>query len=252
MWPLLRRQVRKLGPLVWDVDDAVWMGSPAAHRMACDMAATADVVVAGNQLIAEWMRDHGAGEVRLIPTCFDPRGPDRTVAESDVVELVWVGSPSTAARFETELQRFRHVLDSRHVQLTCVGAPAFEIPAARPVRFAEWSPVAEHLALSGADYGLSFLPRDEYSDHKCGFKLVQYLAYGVLPIATRSPVHEAVLGDVGHLVGPDVDVGVLTQVLTARPTDRQRQAARAHWDANFSIRAGTQAWVELLSELTAD
>ena len=252
VWPLARRGVRKLGPLVWDVDDAVWMGTTASHRMACDMAAMADVVVAGNELIADWLRQHGAADVRVIPTCFNPRGPERTAAERDVVELVWVGSPSTAARFKTELRRFRHVLESTNVQLTCVGAPAFEIPAARPVRFVEWSPAAEHLALGRAHYGLSFLPRDEYSDHKCGFKLVQYLAYGVVPVATRSPVHEAILADVGHLVGPDADIKSFAQLLQVRPTDRERKAARSRWEANFSVSAGTLAWAEVLSELTRD
>jgi glycosyltransferase involved in cell wall biosynthesis len=216
------------------------------------MAAIADVVVAGNGLIAGWLRAHGAREVRVIPTCFDARGPERTAAEPGVVELVWVGSPSTAARFRAELPRFRHVLESKSVQLTCVGAPTFEISAARPVRFVEWSPAAEHLALGRAHYGLSFLPRDEYSDHKCGFKLVQYLAYGVVPVATRSPVHEVVLGDVGHLIDPDTDVGSLAKLLQVRPTDREREAALAQWAANFSVRAGTLAWADLLSELTSD
>lgn len=249
IWRMVRPLVRKPGPIVWDVDDAVWIGASSAHAMACDMAAMADVAVAGNELIATWLRQHGAVDVRVIPTCFDARGPRQETADRDVVELVWVGSPATADRFRVEAQRFLDVLKSPRVQLTCVGAPAFELPAARPVRFVDWTPEVEHLALGRAHYGLSFLPRDEYSDHKCGFKLVQYLAYGVVPIATRSPVHEAIVGDVGHLVGPETDVRDLAETLTVRPGDSDREAARSRWEANFSVAAGTKAWAELLGEL---
>ncbi len=249
LWRAAHRLLRTPGPMVWDVDDAVWIGAPSARVMACDMAAMADVAVAGNDLIATWLKRHGASDVRVIPTCFDASAPLQESLDREVVELVWVGSPSTADRFRVEFQRFLDVLKSPHVQLTCVGAPAFEMAAARPVRFVDWTPEAEQHALGRAHYGLSFLPRDEYSDHKCGFKLVQYLAYGVVPIATRSPVHEAILGDVGHLVGSDTDVRDLAEILTVRPTDSDRERARSRWEANFSVEVGTKAWAALLAEL---
>lgn len=254
LWGVVRPALRRRrGPLIWDIDDAVWIGRPAAHRMASEMAQLADVVVAGNELLADWCERQGAHDVRMIPTCFDPKQPVSIDARpgDGPVRVVWVGSPATAERFRAELMRMPQLLRSDRVQLTCVGAPPFDVDAGRRPRFVDWSPESEHDELERADFGISLLPRDEYSDHKCGFKLVQYLAYGLIPIATESPVHASILGGVGHLVGADASgIGEATAALSNRPSSAARRTAFDRWRGQFSVREGALRWIDVLSEFS--
>ena len=102
-------------PIVWDIDDAVWLGRRGAEAMAIDMCTIADHVVAGNRLLRgvgrgpRQARGHGRADL------FDPAGapPAWTAAASvDGPRVVWVGSPATAPLVEPFAAVLRHTLDS--------------------------------------------------------------------------------------------------------------------------------------------
>jgi hypothetical protein len=240
-------------PVVWDVDDAVWIGRRGARASAVEMCRRADLVVAGNALIAEWADRHGARSVAVIPTCFEPPTEPAAGSLHDGVRLVWVGSPATAALLAPYGTALRVALESvPDLTFELIGGePPAEIRDHPRVATTPWSPETEHAGLSSADYGLAFQPRDEYADHKCGFKIVQYLAYGIVPIATDNPVHRDIVGDVGELIaGPDARS--LTDVLAARPSDECREVAMRRWRDRFSRDRAVSGWASALSGLVND
>ena len=62
--PLLRT------PVVFDVDDAIWLSSPVAPAVARAVAERSAMVVAGNDYLADWFSNF-TSKVRVVPTAVD-------------------------------------------------------------------------------------------------------------------------------------------------------------------------------------
>ncbi len=252
-WTMVRRPLRHATkPVVWDVDDAVWLGRAGARRMATECARLASIVVAGNQLIADWAVDAGAADVRVIPTCYEPRGDGSRIgaADGDRINVVWIGSPATAPLLDQAAPLLLALGQRTRLKLTVVGAQPRPALAGVDAEYVAWSPENEHRALSSADYGLALQPRTDYADHKCGLKIVQYLSYGVVPVATDSPVHRDIVDDVGMLVDEREPLDELADALTVGPTEATRRRARQRWQTRYSRAQGAAAWHALLREVS--
>ncbi|MCD6294647.1 MAG: group 1 glycosyl transferase, partial [Deltaproteobacteria bacterium] len=57
-------------PVILDVDDAIWLTKPFGRSATSRIAKIADVVLAGNQYIADWFSSY-AEDVRIVPTAID-------------------------------------------------------------------------------------------------------------------------------------------------------------------------------------
>jgi glycosyltransferase involved in cell wall biosynthesis len=253
-WRLIRRQIRtESTPVIWDIDDAVWIGRRGVETMAVEMAQAATLVVAGNNELAKWALQAGARAVETIPTCYSPLPFSLSASSSrDHVKLVWIGSPATASRLADVETRLHQVLSDPQVRLTMIGAGPPRSLANHPrIEVVDWSPRAEHAQLASADYGLAFLPRTSYADHKCGFKVVQYMAYGVVPIATDNEVHRTIVGDVGMLVGEGTSAETLRSFVAEPPSVSLREAVRERWRAAYSVSVGTEQWRGVLERLAS-
>ena len=68
--------------------------------------------------------------------------------------------------------------------------------------FLHWNPDLEVLHLREMDIGLMPLTNDEYTRGKCGFKLLQYMACGVVPVASDVGFNREIIthGEDGFLV----------------------------------------------------
>ncbi|HML01661.1 MAG TPA: glycosyltransferase [Acidimicrobiales bacterium] len=176
-------------PILFDVDDAVWLlsdGHERAVRAICRLAACA---VAGNDYLAEWLSRTGVA-VEKVWTAIDT---DRfTFAErsgESGFTIGWTGSASTLPYLESiasPLADFlRRVPDSRLVVMADRSPRLPGVPAER-TEFVPWSPQAEAAVVRRFDVGLMPLPDSPWGRGKCAFKLLQYLASGVPAVA--SPV----------------------------------------------------------------
>ena len=85
------------GPRFLDVDDAIWAETPRSPRTMASLAGRVDVVLAGNERIAEWFSNH-ANDVRIIYTAVDvdlfrPADDDQVPDRS--FTIVWTGQKVT-------------------------------------------------------------------------------------------------------------------------------------------------------------
>src|SRR5882724_8166052 len=64
----LERQLRR--PIVFDVDDAIWLARPFGSVSVGATARRAAVVLAGNTYLADWFSQY-ATDVRIVPTAVD-------------------------------------------------------------------------------------------------------------------------------------------------------------------------------------
>ena len=197
--PLLR------DPVVFDVDDAIWLSSPSADAAAKAMAKRAAVVIAGNEYLADWLSSVAA-DVRVVPTAVDTErfspSSDGVPDDDEHFVIGWIGSAATLQYLEAIDQPLgaffrRH----RRAELRVVAdrEPVFRSVPRECVRFVPWSHSREVSAIRGMHVGLMPLPDTEWSRGKCSFKMLQYMACGVPVVVSPVGMNREVLasGNVG-------------------------------------------------------
>jgi glycosyltransferase involved in cell wall biosynthesis len=216
----LERRAGEGRRLVLDVDDAIWLDrSPEAggHRLAALkgtprkvrwLARRADAVVAGNELLAEWLGRYSA-QVEVVPSLVEHRDvPVREHEARERVVLGWIGSASTArelARLAAPLRRLADDSAGRRFELLIVGGDPVDVPG-MDVRSEPWSEARERRFLREVDIGLMPLADTPWARGKCSYKALQYMAAGIPVVADDVGVSAGVIGDRhGGLIarGPD-------------------------------------------------
>jgi glycosyltransferase involved in cell wall biosynthesis len=195
--------------LVLDVDDAVWTtrgahGHPLAflkcsgHKLRV-LAGRADQVIAGNEVLAEWLSRH-SDNVAIVPSLVDPIAvPIRVHREGPRLRLGWIGSPASAPHLHSladALARAQRALPELELELLVVGGPAPVIEQVRTIAW-PWDERREADALSTIDIGLMPLEDTPFARGKCAYKALQYMSAGVPVIADDVGVSATVLGNGG-------------------------------------------------------
>jgi len=238
--------------LVLDVDDAIWHDQhPSAHghalaflkdsrRKVSWLASTAETVVAGNDILAEWLARH-SDRVVVIPSLVDPANvPVRTHADGPAIAWGWIGSPATAPHLHALGPWLEEAAREvpQEVELLVVGA---EAPRVRGVRVTAipWSEASEAEALRRMDVGLMPLPDDEWTRGKCAYKALQYMAAGAPVVADDVGVSARVIGhESGGLIarGRREWIDALAR-LSRDPALRSRLGAhgRARVEEDYSV-----------------
>jgi glycosyltransferase involved in cell wall biosynthesis len=192
------------GPRFFDVDDAIWAETDGSEQQMAKLASHMDVVVAGNQTIAEWFSRH-ARDVRVIYTAIDAdlfRPPDPATVKDHPFTIIWTGQQVTLhhlAVAEPALATFmnRHP-EVRFHAISDVEPVMPSLPADR-VTWLPWSPEVEVTGIQDADVGIMPLVDNENGRAKCGFKMLQYMGCSVPSVVTPIGFNEDLLatGDVG-------------------------------------------------------
>ena len=240
--------------LVLDVDDAIWLDTlPEAggHRLAflknsartvARLASRAETVMAGNELLAEWLAVH-AQNVVVVPSVVDTRAQGvRSHSERSEVVWGWIGSSSSERHLHEIAPRLaeaaRQLPRGLTARLDVLGGRAPRVPGVR-VREVRWSEAAEREALAVMDVGLMPLQDDAWTRGKCSFKAIQYMAAGIPVVTDDVGVSARVVGDrEGGLVAGDRAGWVPALLeLSADPDLRTRlgAAGRHRVDNEFSL-----------------
>jgi glycosyltransferase involved in cell wall biosynthesis len=245
--------------LVYDVDDAVWltgsqtMGDPmgflkGSSRKVRWLVERADQIVAGNDLIAEYLTRRNEA-VTVVPPLVDCQVYAlRAHEQGPVLTLGWIGS-STTARY---LTRLVHVLEQfaaesrRSVRVLVVGGKAPQIDGVE-VCERSWSPTAELQALAEMDIGLMPLDNTPWSRGKCAYKALQYMASGIPTIADDVGVSAHVVAQAGYVAN---DAGGWLEGLRELSRDvrlrsRLGRVGRSRIEVNYSL----ERWLPTLEKI---
>jgi glycosyltransferase involved in cell wall biosynthesis len=190
-------------PLVFDVDDAIWLTPPFRHSASKSIAQRSDVVIAGNSFLADWFSKY-ARDVRILPTAVDTgRMKPRTRITDDSPFVVgWTGLGSNLPylyAIEKPLRHFMNAFSDVEMYVITDEYPRFKSLPPERVRFIRWSHEVEVTAVQQVDVGLMPLPDNEWTRGKCSFKMLQYMACGIPSIVSPVGMNAEVLalGNVG-------------------------------------------------------
>ena len=233
---LLRRWCRSI---VYDFDDAVYTVRPRriGHRPAqsplrqwrfATLCGIADLVLACNETLAARARPH-ARRVEVVPTPVDvSRYPKDPPSRSPGRTLVWIGMPENLRYLElvhSALARLAGEFRNLTLRIISSAAPPWTDV---PIELVPWSEAGEVDALRTADIGIMPLSDDDWSNGKCSFKLVQYMAASLPCVASRVAMNCEVVtpGSNGYLAAtPEEWEDRLRVLLTA--DDRGRSLGRS-------------------------
>jgi len=189
--PLLRRKKR---PMVFDIDDAIYLPSPvesnsriarSRYRRNFDTTTSAaNLVLCGNRVLAERV---GNKRKVIVPTAVDcSRFHPGAVGSVEHPTAGWVGHSSNLAYLEAIAGPLREIA-WRHPGFKLIVAadrrPRLE---GVPFEYRPWTLENEVECFKGIGIGLMPLDDSRWTRAKCAFKLLQYMAFGIPSVA--SPV----------------------------------------------------------------
>jgi glycosyltransferase involved in cell wall biosynthesis len=233
--PLLHR------PLIFDVDDAIWMLSSGHEVSARTTAQRASCVIAGNDFLADWF-SRSSNAVERVWTAVDTERFRPGQANESEFVVGWTGSDTTFPYLEAigpALGKFlAQAPESRLIVMSNFSHEIPGVPSGK-VEFVPWSPAVEASALASFDVGLMPLPNSDWARGKCAFKMLQYLSCGVSAVVSPVGMNAEVLAmaDVGLAATNDDDwVEALLALYENR--DRARELGRngrSLVEASFSV-----------------
>lgn len=214
---LLQREVAPIGPplfewiyikllnkkIVYDFDDAIWIKTISEkNNIAALVRNTGKVkticrwvnkVSCGNEYLCNYARLYNSNVVHN-PTCVDTVNRHNLLASHDVdrITIGWTGSFSTMVYLGIVVPALQ-MLQSKYdfdIKIISNNAPALNL---RNIEYVEWTAENEVRELSGCQIGLMPLTNDEWSEGKCGFKLIQYLALEIPAVASPVGLNKSII-----------------------------------------------------------
>jgi glycosyltransferase involved in cell wall biosynthesis len=204
--PLLDTYLERRIPVVYDFDDAIFLGSTSeANSIVAKLKmpqkvdriiAGAAINTVGNAYLASYARRFSSS-VRVLPTTIDVERyrPSRKRTNGDLVRIGWSGSRTTSAHLRTISDVLARVVSELPVELFIIGDPEFRLATSERVTVMPWDPRTEIQVISSLDIGLMPLPDDAWSRGKCGLKALQYMALEVPPIVSAVGVNTDIVAD---------------------------------------------------------
>jgi len=255
---ILKKLLRK--KLIFDFDDAIWIPNTSAeNRLAAIFKSHwktryicrwSDKVAGGNDFLCDYARQAGAGEVIRIPTIVDTdaRYDRLKMHRPGKVTVGWTGSHSTLRYLDGLMPVLQELQEELDFSFLVIADKKPELPLKDWI-FVPWNPQTEIEDLLKIDVGLMPLTPDRWSEGKCGFKLIQYLALGIPAIASPVGVNTRIIeaGTNGYLADNPAEWKAHLQALIADPQTRAKAGAagREKIIREYSLRAVKQPFLDL-------
>ena len=192
--------LRKQKHIVIDYDDAVFHNydnskNKLVQRWCGDkiyrLVALADVVITGSPYLTKTLLPY-AKEVVEIPTSVSIQLYNSTVAahistkEKQTFRIGWIGS-ATTSRFVLLIKDcLLQLHEIYNIKLVLIGFDTKlekELQGLPYINY-KWQQETEIALLKTCDVGIMPLPNEPFTQGKCGFKLIQYMACGLPTVST--------------------------------------------------------------------
>lgn len=260
-WMIARLWRKKM---IYDFDDAIWIPDSKnkllnwfkAYWKTGLICSWAYKVAGGNEYLCEFARKYNNKVVRL-PTCVDTELYHNQLKEQSGVNLVvgWTGSHSTLRFLDPLVPLLQKLVEEYKIEVLviCNKAPSFSFPG---LIYQPWKEETEISDLLRINIGIMPLENDAWSEGKCGFKLVQYLALGIPAAASPVGVNRDIIepGINGFLCSSEEDWRSALELLISNSDLRNKmgKTGREKIVAHYSIQANAGVFFGLFNRETAE
>ncbi len=268
LWMILLIRL-KAKIVVYDCDDAIYMVDEAKDRVtsAPDANKHRRRAQRVSQRMPRLLRrcDSFTSATRVISSdlncvaskpglVFPGPMPARAVDSSSDYRsgMVWLGSPAT----ERYLQPLAPVLSTLHGRLQFTAMGASEASANFGIRTAAWSEEAELDFLRASLFGLFIQPPGDWEERKSGYKILEYVASGVVPVVQKNPQVVDLLPEnypfyFDNGVSSSQFLEVLDQASAMSNTemDALSKQLKEYTDSRFSYESTVERWLRFIEDL---
>lgn len=201
--------------LIYDFDDAIYYKDDNHQELESKshflkfkyLIQHVDMVITGNRILSDYTAQFNKNVV-IIPSSVETRNiPLKNFGENHERFIIgWVGSQGNLHH----LQRLSSVLQklSREypIQVNIVSSLPVEIPSVE-VKFIPWRLETQEDEIAHFDVGVMPLPKNRYTEGKCGYKVLQYMAACVPPVCSDVGVNRDIVehGNEGFVV-PSIEM----------------------------------------------
>lgn len=259
VFPLFERLLHGLKiPFVFDLDDALFVRDRNPKILPAILERAAAVTV-GNDFLRRYAACFNP-RCHLIPSSVDLSQfePKKQFSSDGIIHLGWIGSRSSWAHLNAlrgPLENFLEKEKKAQLILMADRLPPEWHSLARSGRaeFHRWSLDTEKSWLARFDIGLAPLLPGPWSEGKCGYKLVQYLAQGLPVIASPVGVQSEMVheGKNGFLAATPQEWKSKLSLLISKKEDWEKmgRTSRHLAEQNYSLAKQAQKFKSLLEEL---
>ncbi len=183
-------------PRVLDVDDAIFLYR--FGKFAKRLAQLSELVICGNNFIAEWFSKWNKNIV-VIPTAVDThRYIPRKENHPSQCKLVlgWIGTSGNFKylyRIESALERVIKAQPGIIFKIISDSKPIFKGKLSEKLEYVKWSPENEIVNIQNMTIGIMPLDNTEWEKGKCSFKMLQYMACGIPVVVSHVGMNSQVL-----------------------------------------------------------
>jgi len=183
---------RKSSRLIYDFDDAVYLSRKGSRRFV-RILQEVDQVFAGNDVLMS-----SAVQINNNTLCV-PTGIDldryRPVKKEcgSPLRIGWIGSKGNLKNLHLLTNPLLSLKKDFAFSLQYICDSSDRSLEQGGWEYIPWSSGSEVEVLSCLDIGVMPLEDTEYNRGKCGFKIVQYMAMGIPPVASPVGVNEALI-----------------------------------------------------------
>lgn len=176
---LERLLIKHNSNVVYDFDDALFEFPQNKKNMPL-LLGKIKCIIAGNSFLKNYAVQYN-NNVYLLPTCVEvskcyPKSRQKT---GNIV-IGWIGNPVNLRHLNIVRVPLGNILeryDKVRIKIVCDGQPYIIDPKFDDrIESVPWSLEQEIELIDSFDIGIMPLTADRYSEGKCGFKLIQYMA----------------------------------------------------------------------------
>ncbi len=242
--------------IIYDFDDAIWLTDEKARlsniircfwkvKYICKWAYK---VSCGNQYLANYASQWNYNTI-INPTTIDtsyhtPKKPNL----NNLPVIGWTGSHSTLKYLTPIIPILKEFQDQFVLLVICNTDPLYDL---KNYAFVPWSEDNEIEALNRIDIGIMPLPQNEWSNGKCGFKALQYMALKkpvvVSPVGVNCDIIEHTKN--GFLADSNKDWKTILLMLLQN-FEIRKEVGEAGYKTlmdNYSVKSNTNTFLSLFS-----
>jgi glycosyltransferase involved in cell wall biosynthesis len=273
-WVFIHREAAPLGPpwieqylknvlkkrIVYDFDDAIWIPNTSAENALAArfkafwkvprICSWSHTITAGNDYLCDFAATNSKGRVVRMPTVVDTKNRYNRLKQHYGGKPVvgWTGSHSTLKYLDELMPLLRELRQELDFSFAVIAdkKPDLDFP---DWSFIPWDANSEIEDLLNLDIGVMPLTPDPWSEGKCGFKLIQYLALGIPALATPVGVNARIIaeGENGFLCEDQNawKAGLRKLIMNASLREQFGRAGREKMIAEYSVQSITSTFLNV-------